>query len=222
MTLIFLQLQFFCFTIRNILLLDWAWLFGQCRICVDGEYSYSCAICSKGFFKDISRKVERDTFPDLKKAPVGKNRNSVFSIEDKIAAVTWNHSIWINPIQSKVILVGLKSDLKNDEETKKKLAEKEKVNQWKTCSSGNIWQKKGFPAKKAKLIKAFQHVNSFPSRVLWLTRERRQWPRLSELGNTSRRPRRPTLGSRRSLRQQLGLPLRANRLEHRVDCVTNV
>ena len=28
---------------------------------------------------------------------------------------------------SKVILVGLKSDLKNDEETKKKLAEKEKV-----------------------------------------------------------------------------------------------
>ena len=55
---------------------------------MDGECSYSCAISSKGIFKDITRKVERDTFPDLKKAPVGKNRNSVLSIEDKIAAVT--------------------------------------------------------------------------------------------------------------------------------------
>ena len=148
MTLIFLQLQFFCFTIRNILLLDWAWLFGQCRICVDGEYSYSCAICSKGFFKDISRKVERDTFPDLKKAPVGKNRNSVLSIEDKIAAVTWNHSIWINPIQSKVILVGLKSDLKNDEETKKKLAEKEKVNQLRHVAVVIFDKRKDFQPKR--------------------------------------------------------------------------
>ena len=33
----------------------------------------------------------------------------------------------MSDFDSKVILVGLKSDLKNDEETKKKLAEKEKV-----------------------------------------------------------------------------------------------
>ena len=37
----------------------------------------------------------------------------------------------MSDFDSKVILVGLKSDLKNDEETKKKLAEKEKVSQLK-------------------------------------------------------------------------------------------
>ena len=47
---------------------------------MDGECSYSCAISSKGIFKDITRKVERDTFPDLKKAPVGKKQKSVPSI----------------------------------------------------------------------------------------------------------------------------------------------
>ena len=50
-----------------------------------------------------------------------KNRN-------KTKQTAWSFQ---NPkpfdFDSKVILVGLKSDLKNDEETKKKLAEKEKV-----------------------------------------------------------------------------------------------
>ena len=44
---------------------------------MDGECSYSCAISSKGIFKDITRKVERDTFPDLKKAPVSKKQKYV-------------------------------------------------------------------------------------------------------------------------------------------------
>ena len=93
---------------------------------MDGEYSCSCcAICSIRILKDITRKVERDTFPDLKQAPVGKKQK-----QNKTDCLEFPKS-GCNPkpfdFDSKVILVGLKSDLKNDEETKKKLAEKEKV-----------------------------------------------------------------------------------------------
>ena len=94
---------------------------------MDGECSCSCcAICSIRILKDITRKVERDTFPDLKKAPVGKKQKYVPSIVSKKTGCN-PKPFAMSDFDSKVILVGLKSDLKNDEETKKKLAEKEKV-----------------------------------------------------------------------------------------------
>ena len=89
---------------------------------------YNCAICSIRIFKDITQKVERDTFPDLKKAPVSKKQKYVPSIVSKKSGYNPKPFV-MSDFDSKVILVGLKSDLKNDEETKKKLAEKEKVSQ---------------------------------------------------------------------------------------------